>query len=235
MNATPFSMASVCALLLVGASALPACAQDADLLVKHVAVSAGADGVKRTAEFAERMVRRQDQVWVERVVPAGWHTADDHGKADKSHKHLDTAAAARWVTRGADGTAAIRLASREDKVIVDVAKAEFENVGFDGSWAGAYYLIDPAVLKRMKVTSTDGDLVTYNSTEANRQLKVVWNDKLKLPLLVESRSGASSKRTTVEVAALTKSLPWDGVKAYSRKDYSDYLDCGLSFTVKRLL
>ena len=66
--------------------------------------------------------------------------------------------------------------------------------------------------------------MTYNSTEANRQLKVVWNDKLKLPLLVESRSGASSKRTTVEVAALAKSLPWDGVKAYSRKDYSDYLD-----------
>lgn len=224
MYAMPINMAAACALLLAGASALPARAQDADLLVKHIAVSAGADGVKRTAEFAERVVRRQDQVWIERVVPAGWHTADDHGKADPSHKHLDTAAAARWVTRGADGTAAVRLASREDKVLVDVAKAEFENVGFDGSWTAAYYLIDPAALKRMKVASTDGDLVTYTSTEANRQLKVVWNDKLKLPLLVESRSGASSKRTTVAVAALAKSVPWDGVKGYARKDYSDYLD-----------
>jgi hypothetical protein len=217
-------MATACALLLAGASAPPACAQDADLLVKHIAVSAGADGVKRTVEFAERMVRRQDQVWVERVVPAGWHTADDHGKAEQSHKHLDTAAAARWVTRSPDGTVGVRLASREDKVVVDVTRSDFENVGFDGSWTATYYLIDPAALRRMKIVSAQGDLITYTSTEANRQLKVVWNDKLKLPLLVESRSGASSKRTSVEVAALTKSLPWDGVKGYARKDYSDYLD-----------
>ena len=213
-----------CAVLLATTCAIPAAAQDVNLLVKHSAISAGADGVKRTAEFVERIVRSQDQIWIERVVPADWHTADDHNKGDKSHKHLDTAAAARWVTRSADGTVGVRLASREDKVLVDVTKSDFENVGFDGSWAAAYYLIDPAALKRMKVISTQGDLITYGSTETNRQLKVIWNNKLQLPLLVESRSGASSKRTTVEVASKGKTLPWDGVKNYERKDYSDYLD-----------
>ncbi len=224
INTSLLHTAVACAALLAGAWALPAAAQDADVRVTHTAVSAGPDGVKRTAEFAERVVRRQDQVWIERVVPLGWHTADDHSKADMSHKHLDTAAASRWITRSADGTAGVRLASREDKVLVEVAKTDFENVGFDGSWAAAYYLIDPAALKRMKVASTQGDLVTYTSNEANRQLKVIWNDKLKLPVLVESRSGASSKRTTVEVLAQTKTLPWDGLKSYTRKDYSDYLD-----------
>lgn len=221
---TSLRTAAVCVVLLAGAWALPATAQDADVLVKHTAVSAGPDGVKRTSEFAERIVRRQDQVWIERVVPAGWHTADDHSKTDKSHKHLDTAAAARWITRSTDGAVGVRLASREDKVLVEVAKTDFENVGFDGSWAAAYYLIDPAALKRMKVTATQGDLVTYTSTDANRQLKIIWNDKLKLPVLVESRSGASSKRTTVEVTAQATTLPWNGIKSYVRKDYSDYLD-----------
>lgn len=227
MKKTPSHIASItaaCAALLTSVWALPAAAQDADLRVSHTAVSAGADGVKRTTEFTERIVRRQDQVWVERVVPEGWHTHDEHSKADKSHKHLDTAAAARWITRSADGTAGVRLASREDKVLVEIAKTDFENVGFDGSWAAAYYLIDPAALKRMKVSATQGDLVTYTSEEARRQLKIVWNAKLKLPLLVESRSGASSKRTTVEVSALSKTVPWDGVKSYARKDYADYLD-----------
>jgi hypothetical protein len=224
MKKTTLHAAAACAALLAGAWTLPAAAQDADVLVKHTAISAGQDGVKRTSEFAERIVRRQDQVWIERVVPAGWHTADDHSKADKSHKHLDTAAAARWITRGVDGTAGVRLASREDKVLVEVAKTDFENVGFDGSWAAAYYLIDPAALKRMKVTATQGDLTTYTSADTNRQLKIIWNDKLKLPVLVESRSGASSKRTTVEVSAQAKTLPWDGIKSYARKDYSDYLD-----------
>lgn len=224
MRTSLYRIATACIVVLAGVFALPVAAQDADLLVRHFAVSAGADGVKRTAEFAEHMVRRQDQVWVERVMPTGWHSADDHGKLGQSHKHLDTAAAARWVTRVADGSATVRLASREDKVLVDVSRTDFDNVGFDGSWAAAYYLIDPAALKQMKPVSTDGDLVTYTQSDATRQLKVVWNKKLQLPLLVESRSGASSKRTTVEVAAMVNSVPWDGLKGYTRKDYSDYLD-----------
>ena len=224
MQKAAFKLISAGAALLMGACALPAAAQDADLLVKHVAISAGPDGVKRTAEFTERIVRRQDQVWVERVVPEGWHPTGTDAKADTSHKHLDAVAAARWITRNTDGTATVRLAAREEKVLVDVAKTDFANVGFDGSWVAAYYLIDPAALKFMKASAAKGDLVTYTSNEANRQVKVVWNQRLKLPLLVESSSGPSSKRTTVENLAAAKSLPWDGVKNYNRKDYSDYLD-----------
>lgn len=224
MQASPLYRAAACVVLLSAGCALPVRAQDADLVVRHVAVSTGADGVKRTAEFTERMVRRPGQVWIERVVPAEWHTADEHGKSDPSHKHLDTAAAARWVTRGVDGSVSVRLASRHDKVLVDVTRTDFENIGFDGSWTAAYYLIDPAALTRMKRVSTDGDLQTYTNIEVGRQLKVIWNDRLKLPLLVESRSGGSSKRTSVEVAPQARTLPWEGVKNYARKDYSDYLD-----------
>jgi hypothetical protein len=42
--------------------------------------------------------------------------------------------------------------------------------------------------------------------------------------MTAARIGASSKRTTVEVSALSKPVPWDGVKSYARKDYADFLD-----------
>jgi len=208
----------------IAAAALPVLAQDADLLVRHTIVSAGGDGIKRTVEFSERVVRRQDQVWIERVVPAGWHSAHEHAAGDKGHKHLDVAAAARWLQRGKDGKPALQLASAEDKVLVDVAPTDYGNVGFDGSWTAAYHLIDPASLKALKVGSTTGDLTTYVSQEPGRTLKVVWNTRLQYPVLVESTQGASSRKTVVQAQPAAAAPPWNATRGYQKKDFSDYLD-----------
>ena len=202
----------------------PAIAQNVDLLVTHTTIAAGADGIKRSTEFSERMVRRENQVWVERVVPESWHSASEHAHADKAHKHLDVAVAARWITQDNAGKLRVRLASKEDKVLVDVDKTDFANIDFDGSWLAAYHLIDPAALKAMKLAGTKGDLTTYLSADKARQVKVVWNDRLKIPVLVESVSGASSKKTVVEIKTPGKALPWLATQQYTRKDYSDYLD-----------
>lgn len=215
------SAAGLAAGLLLAGAAL---AQDADLLVRHTVVAAGADGVKRTTEFSERVVRRQDQVWIERVVPAGWHTEHAHASGGKSHKHLDVAAAARWVQRDAAGKASLRLASAEDKVLVDIAPTDYANVGFDGSWTAAYHLIDPASLQKLKAVGTSGDLTTYASDDKERPLKVVWNHRLRYPVLVEASQGPSSRRTVVQAQARAATAPWDATRNYQRKDYSDYLD-----------
>lgn len=212
------------ALAACGAAALPALAQDADLLVRHTIVSAGADGIKRTVEFSERVVRRQDQVWIERIVPAGWHSAHEHAAGDKGHRHLDVSAAARWVQRGQDGRPSLQLASAEDKVLVDVAPTDYGNVGFDGSWTAAYHLIDPASLKALKPTGRNGDLTTYTSQEPGRTLKVVWNQRLQYPVLVESTQGASSRKTAVQAQPPAATPPWNATRSYQKKDYSDYLD-----------
>jgi len=206
-----------------GAAALPAQAQDADLLVRHTIVSAGGDGIKRTTEFSERVVRRQDQVWIERIVPPGWHVDHEHATGDKAHKHLDVAVAARWLQRDKAGKPALRLASAQDKVLVDVAPPDYANVGFDGSWTAAYHLIDPASLKKLRPSGTAGDLTTYTSKDKDRSLKVVWNDRLQYPVLVESSNGPSSRRTVVQAQPAGAS-PWDATRGYQRKDYSDYLD-----------
>lgn len=223
MRAALISTATALPALLACFMAPPAAAQNVDLLVTHTTVAAGADGIKRSTEFSERMVRRDNQVWLERVVPQGWHLAIDPAHADKEHKHLDVAVAARWITHDDAGKLRVRLASREDKVLVDVDKTDFANIDFDGSWLAAYHLIDPAALKRMKTAGIKGDLTTYLSVDKARQLKVVWNDRLKVPVLVESVSGAFSKKTVVEVRP-ARALPWQVTQQYARKDYSDYLD-----------
>jgi hypothetical protein len=158
------------------------------------------------------------------VVPQGGHSAAEHAHAGKEHKHLDVAVAAHWITHDDAGILRVRLASQKDKVLVDVDKTDFANIGFDGSWFAAYYLIDPKALKDMKTAAKKGDLTTYLSADKARPLKVVWNERLKVPVLVESIAGASRKRTVVRVHPPAKALPWQATQHYARKDYSDYLD-----------
>lgn len=205
--------------------ALPhAWAQDAELLVRHSEVSSGADGVRRSTEFSERVSRSGDNIWISRVLPAGAHSEVEHASAGKQHKHLDVSTASRWITRSADGAALMRIVPNADKVVVNVGKTDYGNVGFDGSWAAAWHLMDPAVLSRMTAGRVVGDLTTYSLRDKDRKVNVVWNGRLQIPVLVETASGSSRRRTVVEVLGSSATRPWDKLKAYAQKDYSDYLD-----------
>ena len=200
-------------------------AQTMQMLVKHSSVSNGVDGVKRSSEFSERIIRSADTVWISRVIPAETQNKHVHGKkGGDEHKHLDVATATRWITRDADKAVVLRLVPNAEQVIVKVTKPDYGNVGFDGSWMAAWSLIDPATLKRMKTGPTAGDLTTYTLAENGRNLKVVWNAKLQMPTLVQSWDKSSRRETMVEVGEAPTGLPWEKVKAYSSKDYSDYLD-----------
>lgn len=199
-------------------------AQDVELLIKHKSVAKGADGITRTSEFSERMSRARDNLWVSRVLPADSHAAAEHAKGGKAHKHLDVATASRWITRDATGNAQLKLVPVHGKVVVTIAKADFDSVGFDGSWDAAWSLIDAGTLKRMKPGSTSDDLTTYTLVEKDRSMKVVWNSRLQLPALVESTDRNSQRRAVVQVLQTRPARPWDGVQGFSQKEYADYLD-----------
>ena len=198
--------------------------QDVELLVRHSEVSSGADGVRRTAEFSERVSRSGDTIWISRVLPAGAHSEHEHPGGGTQHKHLDVATASRWITRGADGATQMRIVPNGDKVVVNVGKTDYGNVGFDGSWAAAWHLMDPAALSRMTTGRVVGDLTTFTLRDKNRTVKVVWNSRLQVPILVETASGSSRRQTVVEVLGPSPARPWEKLKAFAQKDYSDYLD-----------
>ncbi|MDB5730932.1 MAG: hypothetical protein JWQ03_827 [Variovorax sp.] len=213
-------------LLLLGLGGALAQAQDANLLVSHVLVSVGADGLKRTTEFSERVYRRENMVWVERVIPQGAHTAEEHRSGGPEHKHLDVAAAARWISRDERGNPQLKLVSSEDKAIVSVASADYGNVGFDGSWASAYHLSDPAVLKKMTPGPRTSQGRWYSQAGNGGQMRLLWNDRLQLPMQIESQDvrGLSRKVTRVQAIPAPRTLPWTGLNGYATKDYSDFLD-----------
>lgn len=195
-----------------------------DLQVRHTSISLGADGVKRTAEFSERVHRRPQMVWIERVIPPHAHSEEEHAKGHQAHKHLDVAAAARWVTRDERGEPRLRLVSAEDKVVIDIARTDYGNVGFDGSWPAAWHLIDPTVLQQLKAAAPVGDTTTYTRQDAHGRLTVVWNHKLMVPVSVESSGPQGSRKTVVQTIAAPATPPWTRLDGYGKKDYSDYLD-----------
>ena len=201
-------------------------AQDVELLVTHVAVSNGADGVRRSTEFSERVSRTKDSLWISRVLAADAHSdgGHTHAKNDKAHKHIDVTTATRWLTRDATGALSMRLVPNDKKVLVAVSKTDYSNIGFDGSWAAAWSLIDPASLKRMKAGVGAGDLTTYTLVEQDRTVKVIWNARLQIPVSVESADKNTRRETIVKVVKKSSSRPWDKLEGFTRKDYSDYLD-----------
>ena len=201
-----------------------ASAQDVELLVKHTAVSNGPDGVTRSTEFSERVSRVRDTLWISRVLPKESHSDHDHAKGGKEHKHIDVTTASRWISRDASGAVQMRLVPNNEKVVVAVSKSDYGNVGFDGSWAAAWSLVDPAALKRMKPVGVAGDLTTYVQTQQGRSVKVVWNSKLQMPVSVESNDKTSRRQTLVQVVSSAPARPWDNLQGFTQKDYSDYLD-----------
>jgi hypothetical protein len=207
-------------------------APDASLEVTHKSVSLGADGIQRSTEFTERVLRRGDTVWVERVIPANAHQEAEHKQAKagaaKDHKHADLSAATRWIQKGADGKLKLKLVSVHDQVVVDIASAEFATVGFDGSWPAAYHLIDPALLQKLKPAAKAGDGQWFESPKAQgaNQVRVLWDAKLEVPMQVLTRSanGLSSRSTTVRLLKSADKAPWQSTTGYAVKDYSDFLD-----------
>jgi hypothetical protein len=207
-------------------------------LIKHHITQVGADGVTRELSFEERLYRRADKVWVERVMsPAAQaahalsHKDEGNGKA---HKHDQPPAMVKWISKPEGKVTAprLRLIDAQDKLQVLISPEEFAQVGFEGSWMKAYHVIDPASLSKMKlvnVTSAEG-VQTYESqqgaAENRNKLRVQWDTKAMLPRRVESSDslGLNHSVTTLTPISSPSPEPWIAASTYRVKEYSDYLD-----------
>lgn len=219
-------LATLC--LLIGAP-VAVSAQDVDLVLTHTMKSVGIDGITRTAEFSERVVRRKDQIWTERIMPASAITAPDTARDEKE---FDTSRASRWIVRRANIKPELMLVNARAKLVVPIDKPDYDNVGFDGSWESAYYLLDPKSLKQMRaVGSRQADGAQWYENKrgdgaAQTVTKVLWDENLKYPRQVESArtNGSDQKKMVATKTATQTSLPWDLTKNYQHKNYADFLD-----------
>jgi len=226
----PVNRIALCMIMALAGFTPPAVAAagELNLAIRHEIVSLGSDGINRKSEFGERLYRRNDQVWVERIIPAGAHSDSDHANHAEDHKHLDLAASARWITREAKGGLRVRLVNRYERMIVDITPPDYNNVGFDGDWDTAYHLISPKHLASMKPTGQTAPAGSkwYESRNQSGWVKVLWDEKEQYPRQVESGNDArtSHKSMMATVTPAPSHLPWTALKAYQQKEYSDTLD-----------
>jgi hypothetical protein len=207
---------------------LPAAAQDLAIKVEHETTALSADGVTRITRFGERLVRRDNQSWIARILPAGAHEEADHAAGGKGHKHMDLAAAARWVVRDDAGKLRVRMVNKHEKLVVDVASVDYGNIGFDGQWTSASQLLDPQQIKRMKplTRSAPAGARWYEGGGKDVRVQVLWDEKDLYPRRIDSANSAGTQRSTMIVTreAMPAALPWANLGAYVQKEYSDLLD-----------
>jgi hypothetical protein len=203
-------------------------AGDLTLLITHDTKVLAADGITRTSHFQEKVYRQQQNVWVERVLPPHAHEQSEHQTDAKEHKHLDMDAAARWITKADQTKARIRLVNVFDKQIVNVTAGDYDAVGFDGQWNAAYSLMDPRQIKALQPSKRAAPIGSqwYEGQKDGNYLRVLWDNNLAIPRRVESGNsvGTQQRLMQVEVATTPKQMPWQTLKGYQEKDYSDFLD-----------
>lgn len=227
----------------------PAPAQDLDLSIQYYSRVLTPEGVLRESRYAEKMLRRPGHVWVARVLPnsvesahadaAHSHDRDSSAvqklkvvqsaEKEHEHKHFNPVVLARHVS--GDGKAVrVEFVDAHEKAVVQIAPSEYENVNFDGSWSNAFYLIDPKGVASLPLSSRASPIAGANWREHEKNglfQRVLWDDRKMIPLIVETgdRAGTFFRRIEVKpLATLSKELPWQNLKGYAQKEYSDFLD-----------
>ncbi|WP_426396081.1 hypothetical protein ACN9M1_16550 [Ralstonia sp. R-29] len=202
------------------------------LRVEHQMSSLGTDGIQRDVRFAERVYRQGDRVWIARELPPeSAHAKDEHTSdatnAHAGHKHADTDTAPRWIERDAKGALTVRVVSESQQKNYAVEPAEYSNIGFDGSWATAYHLLDPAALKGMRADGpVRNGVQTYTAKQGERTVTVEWDVAGQYPRRVESRNASGSQRKLTRVTPLPApaAAPWARAQRYAAADYTDLMD-----------
>lgn len=219
--------AAVALVVVSGAAGANSPAPDLDAIVTYETRQVMSSGVTRTDTWQERLVRRGDQVWTERILPAGADDDHDHQAEHVGHKHFNGETAARWLKLRADGQVDVKFVDREHKAVVAIPRAEFGTVGFDGSFAAAASVVPGALARTMKASGAVGDAQWRTDKRDGWSHRVLWWEQRQLALKVESRRDDGSVRRTVSVQlkpAVAGALPWDQLGGYTQKRYDDFMD-----------
>lgn len=228
----------ICILLTaqVNAAATPESPQGPalNLSIRYYEKALTAEGVLRESHFEETMLRRPGHVWAMRVLPKSsmsekeGHEHSSH-EVDHEHKHFNPVLLPRHVSLE-NGELKLAYIDRSDKEVINIVATEYENVNFDGSWANAYFLVDPRLVVKLPVSSRVSNVTGAHWYEQEKNgvfQRILWDERDMIPLEVETgrTDGTILRRVSVKKLKLTsEEAPWTKVKGYTQKEYSDFLD-----------
>ena len=213
-------------------------APDVDLSIQYYSKVLSPEGVTREARYEEKMLRRPGHVWVARVLPK--NVVDQHDEVyesgkkkvvsqEKEHSHFNHVVLPRHVVLE-NNKLRVEYVDAHGKDVVAIPAAEYDNVNFDGSWENAYYLLDPKLVNAMPLSKQASSIAGARWREREKNgvfQRVLWDEQKQIPLIIESGDKAATFYRRVDVkplASLSRELPWQNLKGYAQKEYSDFLD-----------
>jgi len=203
-------------------------APDLDLTIKYFNRELKTDGVLHESSYTETMLRRHGNVWSQRILPRQL-SANDAQHPNHEHKDFNYIVLPRHVIF--DGKKiSVEFINPQDRQVISIAPTEYENVNYDGSWLNTFYLINPQIVADMPLSkrATPNTDEHWHEVDKNGLFqRVLWNDKLNIPVLIETGdiTGTFLQRIQVQAhAKLTQDLPWQHLQGYTQKEYSDFLD-----------
>lgn len=225
--------------LLIAASVLCGAAQaaspDLDLNITYYSRVLTPEGVTRESRYEETMLRRPGHVWTERVLPKTAQVDAGHGhqkvalKEEHKHKEFNYIVLARHVMLDKNKLNVAFIDAREKQVIA-IPPSEYDNVNFDGSWDGTFFLLDPKQVLAMPLSKQVSNVAgaRWRAVEKNGVFqRILWDEQKQIPLIIESGDKANNFYRKVEVtvqATTGRALPWANLKGYGQREYSDFLD-----------
>ncbi|WP_197091784.1 hypothetical protein [Serratia oryzae] len=214
-------------------TAQPAEAPAVNLRLSYENRSIGHDGIQRDSRYTDLMYRRAGLVWIERELPQSVRASAAHGHDDSAsphagHAHSEAQGAPLLIRRDAQtGQVSVQAVLHNLRRVIDVELAHYGNVGYGGSWAAAYWLIEPAALSRMEKQGPEQrGIQHYQLQQGERTIKVAWDVAGQYARSIEQRDshGTSIQSMTATPFVAPPVLPWQQLADYQRGDYSDLLD-----------
>ncbi|STQ89342.1 hypothetical protein [Iodobacter fluviatilis] len=214
-------------------SAHVAASPDITALVTYETRMVSTEGVTKTTRFQETWLRTPRRIWSERLVPqnaqAETRGQENNPKGHEGHSHsINFALAGKLVELGDKGEVKLHFIDRKMRQVIEMGTTDFREMGFDGQWESAAYMLDRQQLKTMDkrgIPAAAGE-VWLETRKNGMYTLVLWSEKLQLPRLIETgkEDGGSWSRITVEPQAMPKEMPWPDTAGYRQRDYMDLLD-----------
>lgn len=214
-------------------------AEPLSAIVTFASTVVTAEGITKQTQFQDLLVRDKNSIWTQRIIagaapqPAEGHRhsqqQDHHHNQQQEHHHnLNFSLAGRWIELDNSNQTRFRLVHAEDKTIIEPRINEYGTLGFDGVWETAYYQVNRAALKTMKVLNNKAPkyAVWYEKQDEQAFIRVLWDGKNEIPLAIETgnRDGKTINKITFTQVTPPATLPWQALSDYHTIAYEDLLD-----------
>lgn len=214
-------------------------------MVEHEFVRHQANGISRIERWREQMTRTATEVWIERIpsrgpAPVQRHEADDAvdraaeaSREHTGHRHLDAGGSARWIRIDDRGAVSLLLVDRRQRQVVEIPRAEFGTMGFDGRFGMAASLIPPAALSALQPMDADGDPAVdadearwYEGRAGGWHHRVLWSEHRRIAMEIRSRrdDGNAERSVRVRMQPAPDRPPWQRLQGYTARRYDEFMD-----------